>query len=157
MCVSEFFWKPWSRSFPVTDGCFTQHQTLCGDVALSDIDGVVSSRLPGLIQLGNLPVRATATKHAGQVWLCALSEIDITSRSISNQRFRKVNAQSLQSKVTDSRGQLCPPPRCDCCFKELSDSLTSLYSTAPTPLLCKLHLLPSPLSFLLFSFLSHSD
>lgn len=73
-CVSEFF-----RLFPVTDCCFTQHQALCGDAACSDIDGVISTRLPGFIQLGNLQAQATSTKHAGQVWLCALSEVDITS------------------------------------------------------------------------------
>lgn len=145
----------------MTDGCCTRHQALWkGNAALSDTNGVVSSRLPVFfIQLGNLPVRATATKHAGQVWLCALAEIDITPWSISNQAAsEKVNAQLLQSKVRASRGRPRPPPRCDCCFKELSDSLTSLYSTAPTRLLCKLHLLPPPpRSFLLFSFLSHSD
>lgn len=56
---------------------------------LSDIDGVVRSQLPGFIQPGNLTVQATAAKHAGQVWLCALSGIDITSWSISNQVLQK--------------------------------------------------------------------
>lgn len=59
------------------------------DTALSDIDGVVRSRLPGFIREGNLTVQATAAKHAGQVWLCALSRIDIASRSISNQALHK--------------------------------------------------------------------
>lgn len=36
-----------------------------------------------------IPVQATATKHAGQVWLCTLSEINITARSISNQALQK--------------------------------------------------------------------
>lgn len=62
---------------------------LLWDAAPCDTDGVVSSRLPGFIQPGNLSVQATATKDAGQVWLCALSEIDITSRSISNQALQK--------------------------------------------------------------------
>lgn len=108
-------------------------------------------------QPGNLTGQATAAKHAGQVWLCA-SQRSISHRGASAIKcFRKVNAQPLQSKVTDSHGRLRPPPRCDCCFKELSDSLTSLYSAAAAPLRCKLHLLPSPLSSPLFSFLSHSD
>lgn len=142
--------KPWSRSFTVTDGCFTEPGPLW--YRWSRQKPVARFKQPG-----NLTVQATAAKHAGQVWLCA-SQRSISHRGASAIKcFWKVNAQPLQSKVTDSHGRLRPPPRCDCCFKELSDSLTSLYSAAAAPLRCKLHLLPSPLSSLLFSFLSHSD
>lgn len=97
------------------------------DTALSDIDGVARSRLPGFIQEGNLTVQATAAKHAGQVWLCALSQIDIASRSISNQALHK--AEHSASPVKGYR-EMQPASRCDCCLKELSDTLTSLYSAA---------------------------
>lgn len=97
------------------------------DAALSDIDGVVRSRLPGFIQEGNLTVQATAAKHAGQVWLCALSQIDIASRSISNHALHK--GERSASPVKGYR-ETQPASRCDCCFKELSDTLTSLYSAA---------------------------
>lgn len=43
--------KPWSRSFTATDGCFTEPGPLWG-AALSNIDGVVRSRLPGLNNRG---------------------------------------------------------------------------------------------------------
>lgn len=76
----------------------TAPSPLEGNAALSDTNGVVSSRLPGFIQLGNLPVRATATKHAGQVWLCALAEIDITPWSISNQAASERWTLSLSSQ-----------------------------------------------------------
>lgn len=80
-----------------------------------------------------------------------------SQRSISHRRasairrFRKVNAQLLQSKVTDSCSQPRPPQRCDCCFKELSDSSTSLYSAAPTPLQTSSSALPSLLPVVFFS------
>lgn len=81
--------KPRSRSVPATDVCFTQHQAPRGDAALSHIDGAVRSRLQAFVPLGKLPVQATATKHAVQVWLRALSAIDITAQSISNQALQK--------------------------------------------------------------------
>lgn len=86
--------------------------------------GVISNHLPSLIQLENPTLQATTTKHSRQVWLSALSKIDITlSHGASAIKcFWKVDTQTLQSKVADSCGQ----PRCDRCFKEFSDSLTSL-------------------------------
>lgn len=65
--------------------------------------GVISSHLPSLIRVENLTLQATTTKHARQVWLSALSKIDITlSHGASAiKHFRMVGTQTLQSKVTD--------------------------------------------------------
>lgn len=106
--------------------------------------GVISNHLPSLIQLGNPTLQATTTKHSRQVWLSALSKIDITlSHGASAIKcFWKVGTQTLQSKVADSCGQ----PRCDRCFKEFADSLTSLLHSLllypPTPTASSLTLLP---------------
>lgn len=90
--------KPRSRSFPATDVCFTQHQALCGDAALSHIVGVVRSRLPAFIQLGKLPVQATATKHAGQVWLWDQYHCTEHQQSGASERWTlSLSSQRLQT------------------------------------------------------------
>lgn len=65
--------------------------------------GVISRRLPSLIRLGTITLSATTTKHARQVWLPPLPQIDIklSRRASAIKRARTVSAQTLQSKVTD--------------------------------------------------------
>lgn len=121
-------WHQWSRQQPLARFYTTGESTCAGP------------------QLLNMPDRSGSVP----------SQRSISQRGAS--AIRQLQKGERSASPVKGHCQPRPPPRCDCCFKELSDSLTSLYSTAPTRLLCKLHLLPSPpRSFLLFSFLSHSD
>lgn len=95
--------------------------------------GVISGRLPSLIRAGTVTLQATTTKHARQVWLPHLPQIDIklSHRASAIKQARTVSTQSLQSKVTDGLAGFAPQPMCDRCFKEFFDSLTSLHHTVP--------------------------
>lgn len=74
-----------------------------GDSPLLISYGVINSRLPSLIRLGTVTLQATTTKHARQVWLSPLAQIDIklSHRTSAIKPARTVNTQTLQSKVTD--------------------------------------------------------
>lgn len=129
------FFRLLSQSFMVTDGYPAQHRPSMGEKPPLISYGVISSRLPSLIRLGTVTLQATTTKHARQVWLSLLPQIDIKlSRSASAIK----RARTVSSPVKGYRrpSQLCPQPMCDRCFKEFFDSLTSPL----LPLL--LHLLP---------------
>lgn len=95
--------------------------------------GVISGRLPSLIRAGTVTLQATTTKHARQVWLPHLPQIDIklSHRASAIKQARTLSTQILQSKVTDGQAGFAPQPMCDRCFKEFFDSLTSLHPTVP--------------------------
>lgn len=111
---------------------------------------VISSRLPSLIRLGTLTLWATTTKHARRV--CPPTSSDryqIVSQSISLQTRQSGEHSDAPVRGHRQPGHFWPRPTCDCCFKELFDSLTSLPDTFSL-----LHPFIPPL---LFSFLSRPD
>ncbi len=90
------------KSFIVTDG-YSSAPALNGRQPPLISYGVISSRLPSLTQLGTVTLQATTTKHARQVWLSTLPQIDIklSLGASAIKRARTVSTQMLQSKVTD--------------------------------------------------------
>lgn len=118
--------------------------------------GVISSRLPSLIRLGTVTLQATTTKHARQVWLSPLRQIDIKlSHRASAIKHSRIEHSDTPVKGYRRSGQLCPQPKCDRLFKEFLDSLTSPPPHFPSTSFITLPALPP--SSVLFSFLSRPD
>ncbi|KAI9521458.1 hypothetical protein NQZ68_007774 [Dissostichus eleginoides] len=87
-----------SKSFIVTDGYFTQHWPPLISY------GVISSQLSSVIRLGTITLPATTTKHARQVWLPPLPQIDIKL----SHRASAIKHGSMVSAQTSVKGYRRP-------------------------------------------------